>query len=489
MPGRKFGQRVDLCSRLREVLLNYPEDSLLKEAIQNADDAGATRFCVVLDRRNHSTSSLNDELTALQGPALVTYNDSVFTDKDIDSIQNVGGSRKTEGGAQTGKFGLGFNSSYHVTEVPMILTRGYLMQFDPSQRFLGNGEPGDVYDFGDDPTLVQQHADTFAPFRIFDCEPPTPFQGTIFRLPLRTPELAKASQINNRPFEPTDAMKVLEQFISDLPGVMLFLQSVHTIEVLDWRDGDVAPTKLLEAVVTDEETGNPPERAFLRRLLDGGSKFDEVGEQCFTQRLRFNLTRGAGAEVESALWLIKQKFGGGRALAIALDPKTADSGFLPIPWGGVAARLEHSVGTPSDDGLQGPETKRRKRPVLPVSGQPYCLLPLPQKTGLPVHLNGRFELSTNRRDVWSDGSLLGAGALRAEWNFALLDSVITPTYAQLLAEARDVLADSSAYALWPHERPSERLWQTAVDALCARSQSTQALDGTNRAHPISSEIL
>ena len=51
-----FGQRVDLTARIREVLLNYPEGtSILKESIQNADDARATviRFC--LDRRSHAT--------------------------------------------------------------------------------------------------------------------------------------------------------------------------------------------------------------------------------------------------------------------------------------------------------------------------------------------------------------------------------------------------------------------------------------------------
>ena len=53
-----FGQRVDLTARIREVLLNYPEGtSILKESIQNADDARASvvRFC--LDRRQHATGA------------------------------------------------------------------------------------------------------------------------------------------------------------------------------------------------------------------------------------------------------------------------------------------------------------------------------------------------------------------------------------------------------------------------------------------------
>ena len=37
-----FGQKVDLTARIREVLAAYPDgSSILKELIQNADDAGA----------------------------------------------------------------------------------------------------------------------------------------------------------------------------------------------------------------------------------------------------------------------------------------------------------------------------------------------------------------------------------------------------------------------------------------------------------------
>ena len=39
------------------------------------------------------------------------------------------------------------------------------------------------------------------------------------------------------------------------------------------------------------------------------------------------------------------------------------------------------------------------------------LLPLPVHTGLPVHINGYFELSSNRRDIWSGRTWLGTIAL------------------------------------------------------------------------------
>lgn len=42
--SENFGQTVDLTQRIREVLTNYPEGTtILKELIQNADDASAKK--------------------------------------------------------------------------------------------------------------------------------------------------------------------------------------------------------------------------------------------------------------------------------------------------------------------------------------------------------------------------------------------------------------------------------------------------------------
>lgn len=102
-----FGQTVDLTRRIREVLLNYPEGTtVLKELIQNADDAGATRVSLCLDRRSHGCQSLlSDSLSQWQGPALLAYNNSVFTEEDFISISRIGGSSKHGQAWKTGRFG------------------------------------------------------------------------------------------------------------------------------------------------------------------------------------------------------------------------------------------------------------------------------------------------------------------------------------------------------------------------------------------------
>ena len=47
-----------------------------------------------------------------------------------------------------------------------------------------------------------------------------------------------------------------------------------------------------------------------------------------------------------------------------------------------------------------------------------------------MHVNGYFELSSNRRDIWRGDDLAGEGRTRAEWNKALLEGIVAATYAR-----------------------------------------------------------
>lgn len=102
-----FGQKVDLTRRIREVLLNYPEGTtVLKELIQNADDAGATCVRLCLDSRVHGSDSLlSGSLAQWQGTALLAYNNAIFREEDFVSISRIGGSNKYGQMWKTGRFG------------------------------------------------------------------------------------------------------------------------------------------------------------------------------------------------------------------------------------------------------------------------------------------------------------------------------------------------------------------------------------------------
>ena len=88
----------------------------MQEIIQNADDAGAKTVKFFIDSRGHGTTSLvHPDLAPFQGPSLLAYNDAQFRDEDWEGIQNLQRSVKAEDPFKVGKFGIGFNSVYHIT--------------------------------------------------------------------------------------------------------------------------------------------------------------------------------------------------------------------------------------------------------------------------------------------------------------------------------------------------------------------------------------
>ena len=83
---------------------------ILRELIQNADDAGATRFDFGL------SPGLKASHPLLKGPSLFVVNDGGFTASDAEAIDSVAFSHKAGDGATIGKFGLGLKSVFHLCE-------------------------------------------------------------------------------------------------------------------------------------------------------------------------------------------------------------------------------------------------------------------------------------------------------------------------------------------------------------------------------------
>ena len=74
--GFPFGQKEELTNRLKRILTGYPgEKEILKELLQNADDAQATEIFFIKDPRHHPDKRVfQDSWKPLQGPALCVYN-------------------------------------------------------------------------------------------------------------------------------------------------------------------------------------------------------------------------------------------------------------------------------------------------------------------------------------------------------------------------------------------------------------------------------
>ncbi len=107
--GFAFGATPKLTTTLKRLVRAYPKDiGIIKEFIQNADDAGATCVKIIMDWRHHPASLLPDpKMQVLMGPALLIFNDAVFSDEDLASIQNIGESIKTNRHIKNRSFWLG----------------------------------------------------------------------------------------------------------------------------------------------------------------------------------------------------------------------------------------------------------------------------------------------------------------------------------------------------------------------------------------------
>ncbi|KAJ1416347.1 hypothetical protein B484DRAFT_434549, partial [Ochromonadaceae sp. CCMP2298] len=459
--------KVDLTASIRNILRNYPEGTaVLKELVQNADDAGASTVIFYLDYRTHPSSALADPaLSGFQGPSLLVYNDAVFTPEDLLSIQRIGDSLKKveDSRAKIGRFGIGFNAVYHWTDLPSFVSNNCLVMLDPQARFLPNvnpNNPGKMVDWLGSP-VVSQFPDQFKPYEIAEVNWSKPFKGTLFRLPLRTPEQAQSSKLSKRALSVQEAATLLQALQAEASAMLLFLKSVTKIEIREWREG--AGERSLfscSAAVSAEAVAS-------RCLVGDRRRLQKCADVAYSRPADYTLNilcrdttlgavgAGAGAGVEyTETWEICNQLGGRGANAIAAHPDNAQ--LRLVPWAGVAAcvAVQSATATHLVGGGQG---------LAAREGLAYCFLPLPVRTGLPVMINGFFELSSNRRDVWQQGAdMTGDGRTRAMWNLALIREVVAPCYARLLMRVRDSMAFSAHYQhLWPayQYRPSTGLSQ------------------------------
>ena len=237
--GEAYGQGEPLTNRLRNLLHDYSDGlAVMKELIQNADDAKASEVKFLFDERensDHRKSLFDPGLKSHQGPALFAFNNASFTDQDFKNIVKLGGATKSENAEKVGRFGLGFNAVYNLTDVPSFYSNDNFVVFDPHLKHLGNavrghGKPGIKINLKSKRQQVKKFTDQYHPFQdIFGCHITTetsPFQGTLFRLPLRTESQAFESEICKNHYSRNDIISLLHLLSTSGDSLLLFLQHV-----------------------------------------------------------------------------------------------------------------------------------------------------------------------------------------------------------------------------------------------------------------------
>ena len=68
---------------------------------------------------------------------MLVWNDSKFSDKDLEGIQELGLGSKRSDAETIGQYGIGFNAVYHLTDCPSFVTGGNtLCILDPHCRYV-----------------------------------------------------------------------------------------------------------------------------------------------------------------------------------------------------------------------------------------------------------------------------------------------------------------------------------------------------------------
>ncbi|XP_073439129.1 sacsin [Dendrobates tinctorius] len=466
--GGKFGQTTPpLVDFLKDILRRYPEGGqILKELIQNAEDAGASEVKFLFDETHYGTESLwSKEMAQYQGPALYVYNNAVFTPEDWHGIQEIARSRKKDDPLKVGRFGIGFNSVYHITDVPSIFSGDQIGMLDPHQILFGRHESGQCWNIKEDSKEISELVDQFAPYiDIFGSTKETLLEGyypgTFFRFPLRV----QPSLLSHNLYNKEKVLDLYESFRADADTVLLFLKNVQKVS-LHIREAD-GSEKLVFRVTASENKLLKHDRPNSIKIL--GSAIDNYCKgvpsnsiTCVAYHVNIVAEDESVKETQTSSWLVCNSVGG-RGICTELDSLADDLKFVPSI--GIAMPLWHNG-----------EEKGAESQFI---GRAFCFLPLPpgdeSKTGLPVHISGFFGLTDNRRsikwrelDQWRDPAAL--------WNELLVKNVVPKTYATLILEGikrmgteenpEFPLSADSIYRVWPAMDQVRTHWKPIIEPL------------------------
>ncbi|KAG8868882.1 hypothetical protein FRB97_001820, partial [Tulasnella sp. 331] len=411
-------QREGFQARILGALKGYQIESASTEWVANADNSGATKVGFMVHdatfRRSTSSWFLTPQSAELcQSPALVIWNNGRFTEEDYESLLSSGSGEQGAGHEVMGRFGLGALSFYHFTEMIMLVSGNRVMFLDPSGGHLPRNARGDkrtalIVSLDTCRNKYPGHLQGLE--GLFEFSQATEdYKGTIFRLPLRTPQQALESKISNRSFDTVELHTIMEtRFFDQAKGSLFFSH----LEEISAHGRDNLPTS--SPIWSIRGTRQSPVEG-----VDG-------------YHLEMSLEiRFKEFQPEKQDWLIhfakKQPCGVPGMFSHLMRGRG-----LPPPSIGLAMRINHDVLT-----------------TTPTRSQIFATLPLPVEITLPVHVHATWILTEDRRTIRFDArDSDGERPMDIKYNLYLLKDLIPEVYLRMLATLAH--RDSQAWSkCWP----------------------------------------
>ena len=427
------GPRQSITGRIKEALEDYDQDiDVFKEMIQNAEDAGASEIKFVIDWRNHPTECLlTSEMKSWQGPALLVYNNAVFSDEDFINICEIAGASKKIDPAKVGRFGVGFCSVYHITDVPSFVSRNFYTVFDPNLLYLQervtSTNPGMQIDFEASTTEnLREFKDQFSPFcGLFQCDvfsKTNYFDGTLFRLPFRTAQTARKSKVSQEVYLKERIDKVVKMVCNKASTMLMFLYNIKSISLYELRQ-----QKAMECLLHVERGQTQPEA--VTPLFQLFKSNNLASTNCQVRKFFIRSVKSEN------YWMVISSLGSSKSLEMAQSLEGLQRGLCP--FGEIAIKLDPILLSPCKS-----------------VGSLFCFMPVPIKSNFHFLINGYFDISRDRRSLKKDayGNL-------TEWNSALIQDAISKCFLQMLLnldltkamEVACIKCLEAYYSIWPHK--------------------------------------
>ncbi|MCJ1404884.1 hypothetical protein MMC11_008110 [Xylographa trunciseda] len=438
-PRRQNPQHQALTTTLRNICRDYPAGGgILRELLQNADDAGASEMMFVLDTRSHTVSNLLDPgLDKYPGPALLAYNNAKFSAEDFESLTSLGASKKIQDIFATGKFGRGFSSVSSRSIVSKVMT---LLFLDPHHSWSATWYPpgGPEWDFtahAQDDAMKNQLSAYSSLFSDFN----RPLEGTIVRIPLRTALQAQESAICDEETTISAVQSSMEGFGREIyQGGLLFLRNVIKVSLsVDMEQ--LTSTEVVNTSELTEERGRACVRKALCALQDKNTALSEhIAFDIHFKQRHGDLSRSPSFSVHHFI-----------------EPHLPDQSL--VEW--AAMNKLHPWGTAE----------------VELSGDIFTVLRLHIPTKQPVHIHGIFSISPDRGKLHGSGDASVQDPRPKQWNMTLLEHLVPQAWANLLERVAEQHPGHNTFHLWPWEPPERReMWDFLCSPLISRASDADS---------------
>lgn len=307
--------------------------------------------------------------------------------------------------SKIGRHGLGFNSVYHFTDVPSIVSGSYLGFFDPQMTNLrksrdrnGNfvAKGGHRCDFRK--LSLETFGDQLDPYKGFpECDMRSHFKGTLFRIPLRmrptesgagvtgesTATAVAGSTFGGVQWTVGQIQKMMEKWVTDAKVGMLFLKNVKVIRISD----GLKPEVMVEKELLNPSNPNAPSSFASVFKIDVSPDVAKPSEH-----------------VVSSRWLV-----------------CCDDAF---PSDNTPSSLRRLADRRHWSPHRGVAIKISNTDDSELPSKLFVHLPTPIFTNLPFHIHGDFALTSSRK------SLAGGKEEEDEkrmWNTFLMEECLPQT--------------------------------------------------------------